>query len=91
MKKYMRSCWQVALLAVVALIVISFNVYADPITFGPGDYDNTANVVNAGPTPVNNQTTGLFRDVFWWSINNGRPRVGSPDFINQGNSLVLER
>ena len=60
-----------------------------PITFGPGDYDNTANVVNAGPTPVNNQTTGLFRDVIWWSLNNGLPSVGSADFINQGNSLIL--
>ena len=59
------------------------------IPFAPGDYDNTANTVIAGPTPVNNQTTGNFRDVIWWSINNGQPRLGSPDFINQGNSLYL--
>jgi hypothetical protein len=69
--------------------VMVLNVHAFPITFAPSDYDNTANVVNSGPTPVNNQTTGLFRDVFWWSINNGQPRVGSPDFINLGNSLIL--
>jgi len=60
------------------------------IFFAPGDYDNTANTVVAGPTPVNNQTTGSFRDTIWWSINNGQPRVGSPDFINQGNSLILQ-
>jgi hypothetical protein len=60
-----------------------------PITFGPNDYDNTANTVIAGPTPVNHQTTGLFRDVIWWSINSGLPRVGSGDYINQGNSLIL--
>jgi hypothetical protein len=61
----------------------------DPITFTTSDYDNTANTVTAGPTTNYNQTTGEFRDVFWWSINNGAPRVGSPDFINQGNSLIL--
>ena len=63
---------------------------ADVITFLPADYDNTANTVVAGPTPVNNQTTGLFRDVFWYSLNNGAPRVDSPDFINSGNSLILQ-
>jgi hypothetical protein len=56
----------------------------------PTSYDNTANTVGAGPTPQNNQTFGKMRDVFWWSINNGAPRVGSPDFINTGNSLTLQ-
>jgi hypothetical protein len=61
-----------------------------PITFATAaDYDNTANTVVAGPTPVNHQTTGKFRDVIWWSINNGQPRVGCPDFINRGQDLVL--
>jgi hypothetical protein len=63
---------------------------ANTITFAPGDYDNTANSVLAGPTTQNNQTTGDFRDVFWWSLNNGAPRVGSDDYINSGNSLILQ-
>lgn len=74
------------------LMLMSLSAHATDIpliTFAPGDYDNTANTVIAGPTPVNNQTTGLFRDVFWYSLNNGAPRVGSGDYINQGNSLVL--
>jgi hypothetical protein len=62
---------------------------AATITFAPGDYDNTANTVTSGPTTHNNQTTGSFRDVFWWSLNNGAPRVGSGDYINSGNSLIL--
>jgi hypothetical protein len=45
---------------------------ATVITFAPGDYDNTANTVTGNPiTTHNNQTTGSFRDEFWWSINNG--------------------
>ncbi len=75
-----------------ALVIASWMclpAQATTITFAAGDYDNTANTVTSGPTTHNNQTTGLFRDVFWWSINNGVPRVGSPDFINQGNSLIL--
>lgn len=61
-----------------------------PITFSSADYDNTPNTVTGGPiTPVYNQGTGSFRDVIWWSLNNGQPRVGSDDFINQGNSLIL--
>ena len=64
---------------------------ANPITFGlASDYDNTANTVTSGPTTNNNQTTGLFQDIFWWSINNGAPRVGSADYINAGNSLILD-
>jgi hypothetical protein len=90
MKRFMTSASRVALLSIVALIVMTFNVYALTFTFPtqPGDYDNTANAVS-GTTPVYNQTTGLDRDIFWWSINNGQPRDGSPDFINQGNSLIL--
>jgi len=60
------------------------------------DYDNTENTV-VGTTPDYNQTTGLFRDVFWWKINNGLPapntdlsqQGGTDDFINRGNSLIL--
>jgi hypothetical protein len=79
-------------IALIGLMLMSLSAHATDIpliTFAPGDYDNTANTVIAGPTPVNNQTTGLFRDVFWYSLNNGAPRVGSGDYINQGNSLVL--
>ena len=81
-------------LAVVGLIAngtgsaIAFN-----ITFAPGDYDNTANTVtgtNASPVYTNNQTTGYFRDVFWWgtAFSGGTAGVGSPDFINSGPNLV---
>ena len=61
-----------------------------PITFGPTDYDNTPNTVtNPGAVQHHNQTFGLFRDVFWWSDRNSAVGVGSPDYINRGNSLVL--
>jgi hypothetical protein len=75
--------------SVASLAVLASAASAGPITFATVDYDNTANVVNSGPTPVNNQTTGQFRDLNWWSINNGQPRVGSADFINQGHQLIL--
>jgi PEP-CTERM motif len=78
-----------SLLAVALVAAIAPRAFASGITFTTLDYDNTANVVNAGPTPVNNQTTGYFRDLYWWSINNGAPRVGSADFINQGHQLIL--
>ena len=72
-----------------SLCTLALPSLAFPINFAPGDYDNTANTVVSGPTPVYNQTTGLFRDAIWWSLNNGQPRVGSPDYINQNYSLVL--
>ena len=90
MKKLITVCAVVMLIAGMAQATP-----VGPITFAPGDYDNTANtVVDLYPpthtqTPVNNQTTGLFRDIWWWQINNGQPKVGSSDFINQGNSLIL--
>ena len=64
-----------------------------PITFAPGDYDNTVNTVtgtNAAPIYNNNQTTGKFRDIFWWGLayNGGTQGVGSPDFINRNPHLV---
>jgi len=63
---------------------------AAPITFAPGEYDNTPNTVtNPGAVQHLNQTFGLFRDVFWWSTRNSAVGVGSPDYINRGNSLVL--
>lgn len=63
------------------------------ITFLPSDYDNTANTVtgsNAVPIYNNNQTTGKFRDVFWWgtAYNGGTKGVGSFDFINAGKNLI---
>src|SRR5690242_12118232 len=76
--------------AALGLLVGSFGVaHADVVlTFAPGQYDNTQNTVTTGPTTNNLQTTGDFRDAFWWSINNGAPRVGSPDYINAGQNLV---
>src|SRR5678816_1478459 len=65
---------------VVALIGLDARTArASTISFAPGDYDNTQNQVNAGPTPVNNQTTGSFRDIFWWGSATG---VGDKDYIN---------
>jgi hypothetical protein len=83
------SCVAVALALSAAWTSFAQATVVVPITFAPGDYDNTANTVIGGPTPVNNQTTGLFRDEIWWSINSGQARVGSGDYINQGNSLIL--
>jgi hypothetical protein len=82
-------------LALVGLVASSpGSAMAFNFTFAPGDYDNTANTVtgtNAVPVYTNNQTTGNFRDVFWWgtAFNGGTAGVGSPDFINSGNNLVL--
>jgi hypothetical protein len=92
--KEFRTCsWRVGLLAIVALMVTTFNVHAFTITFAPGNYDNTANTVtgtNATPVYNNNQTSGVFRDVFWWgtAYNGGTKGVGSPDFINSGSNLI---
>lgn len=71
----------------------SVAAHATTITFTPGQYDNAAGTVtgtNAAPVYNNNQTTGLFRDVFWWgnAYNGGSAGVGSPDFINSGMNLV---
>ena len=79
-------------LVIVFMLAVGSAAQAAPITFAPGDYDNTLNTVGAGGTPDNNQTTGLFRDVFWWSTRNGvgpdNAQVGSPDFINSGPNLI---
>ncbi len=80
-------------LFVGAMAIAAVPAQADVITFAPGDYDNTANVVsgtNAAPIYTNNQTTGLFRDVFWYgsAYNGGTKGVGSPDFINSGSNLI---
>lgn len=82
-------------MAVLALLGLDARgVSADPITFAAGDYDNTpANTVtgtNATPVYNNFQTTGVFRDVFWWgtAYNGGTAGVGSPDFINSGQNLI---
>src|SRR5262245_4340302 len=77
-----------ALLLATWVEILADAAHALPITFTTSDYDNTFNTVTAGATTVNNQKTGLFRDVLWWSINNNIPRIGSADYINQGNSLV---
>jgi hypothetical protein len=78
-----------AVLALVGLVVspVGFAT-AFPITFRTGDHDNTTNPVT-GTTPVNNQTTGLFHDVIWWSINNNAPRSGSADFL-PGHATFVE-
>lgn len=83
-------------LAVCAFLLFAtaLSVYADTITFAPGQYDNTPNTVtgtNAAPAYNNNQTTGLFRDVFWWgtAYNGGTKGVGSPDFINSVQSNLI--
>jgi hypothetical protein len=83
--------------AVLMLFVLAASpsiVTADTITFAVGDYDNTFNSVNATGTVVtNNQTTGKFRDVFWWSMRNAAGAVianpSSPDYINSGSNLIL--
>ena len=85
-----------ALAGVCALVAASWMAVpaqATTITFAPGEYDNTANTVtgtNALPIYNNNQTTGLFRDVFWYgtAYNGGTTGVGSPDFINSGPNLI---
>jgi hypothetical protein len=82
-------------LAVVGLLVSwAGSASAFPVTFAPGDYDNTKNTVTGTQTtPILNnlQTTGLFRDIFWFSdiSSNGKPLVGSPDYINSGNRMTL--
>ncbi|HTM56215.1 MAG TPA: PEP-CTERM sorting domain-containing protein [Pirellulales bacterium] len=84
-----KKLYRVLLIAACILWCTSFSA-ATTITFGPGDYDNTPNTVtNPGAVQHHNQTSGLFRDVFWWSDRNNTTGVGSPDYINRGNSLVL--
>jgi hypothetical protein len=88
MKKLMIVITIAFLMALMATPVLATPTPVGPITFLPGDYDNTAN----GPSITqNNQTTGLFRDVFWWgnAYGGGSPGNGSPDFINSGNSLYI--
>ncbi len=80
----LKGLFVVAVVASCILACPSISTAA-PITFAPGDYDNTQNQVNAGPTPVNNQTTGKFRDIFWWGTATG---VGDFDFINSGKNLI---
>ena len=84
----MKKTLLVAITMVFILALVSA-AQAAPITFAPGDYDNTANTVSAGPTPVVNQTTGNFRDIFWWGTANGLLNGGSDyDFINSGKNLI---
>ncbi len=88
MKRFVFAC--AFLLATAASGPVSAQTV---ITFAPGDYDNTPNVVsgtNGAPIYTNNQTTGLFRDVFWYgtAYNGGTAGVGSPDFINSGSNLI---
>lgn len=78
-----------ALTATCLLCAVAHATNIGPIAFGPSDYDNTANTVTSGPVQHHNQTTGLFRDVFWWSARNSAVGVGSADYINRGNSLIL--
>src|SRR5262245_57883778 len=85
-----RAVGAAVVAALVAISAGSASALSTAITFSSGQYDNTANTVTAGPTTTNNQTTGVFRDVLWWSINNNQPRVDSTDYINSGNSLTLQ-
>src|SRR5262245_54928817 len=89
----MNNVWRTAFVAVVSLVSTAFNAQADTFTFGPSQYDNTANTVtgtNASPIYTNNQTTGSFRDVIWWApaYNGVTEGVGSPDFLNAGINLI---
>lgn len=89
--KEIRIILLLALVASLALLGAAPAAQAVPFTFGPGQYDNTA---NNGPTTANglsslpnftnNQTTGNFRDIIW-----GTNLLPNVDFINSGNSLVL--
>jgi len=86
----LRLAFALHLSALLVFCWLSAPAAAAPITFGPADYDNTPNTVtNPGAVQHHNQTFGLFRDVFWWSTRNSAVGVGSPDYINRGNSLVL--
>lgn len=90
--KLRQTCNLVARICVLWMAG-SCAAHADTITFAAGQYDNTANTVtgtNAAPIYNNKQTTGLFRDVFWYgnAYNGGNKGVGSPDFINSGSNLV---
>ena len=82
----MKRSTKALVVAVVGLMASwGGSASAFTFTFAPGEYDNTANQVNAGPTPDNNQTTGNFRDIFWWGTATG---VGDSDFINSGKNLI---
>ena len=72
MKRSRSTFWLVFFMVIGAAGAAS-PAFANAITFNTLDYDNTANTVGIGPTPDNNQTTGGFRDLMWWSINNGQP------------------
>lgn len=86
----------VSILSVAAFFVTVFAARpagASTITFAAGEYDNALNTVNAsGTTVTNNQTTGLFRDEYWWSMRltaGGQiARPLSADYINAGPNLV---
>jgi hypothetical protein len=82
----MKRTTKALVVAVVGLMASwGGSASAFTFTFASGEYDNTQNQVNAGPTPVNNQTTGNFRDIFWWGTATG---VGDSDFINSGQNLI---
>lgn len=78
------------------LLVDAGDARAAVVTFAnASDYDNTPNTVTDPPGSVTFQTnylqtSGSFRDVFWWSINNGNPRVGSGDYINRDKALWVK-
>jgi hypothetical protein len=71
---------------VLAGVAMPSRAQASPITFATGDYDNTANTItNPGAVQHQNQTTGNFRDIFWWGTATG---VDDYDFINSGKNLI---
>jgi PEP-CTERM motif-containing protein len=86
----MRRGYFVAFVACLSIVAWPRFSTAAPIAFAPADYDNTPNTVtNPGAVKHQNQGFGQFRDVFWWSTRNSAVGVGSPDYINRGNSLIM--
>ena len=65
-------------MAVAAVIAGPAVISASAVA--PGEYDNTVN------TLVNNQTTGVYRDVIWWGESD---KLTKPyDYINAGMNLI---
>ncbi len=66
----------IAVMAIAAIVAGPAVVSANALL--PADYDNTVN------TAVNNQTTGLYRDVIWW----GKADPYEQDYINANPNLI---
>ena len=66
----------IAVMAIAAVVAGPAVISASALD--PGDYDNTVN------TTVNNQTTGMYRDVIWW----GKASPFAQDYINANMNLI---